>query len=347
MVIDLAALAANWGRVRAAVPAAAVAAVLKRDAYGLGLQPVARALAAAGCRTFFVADAAEGRRLHRVAPEAEIFLLDAPGGAADRGFVPVIGSLDGLARAGPGQVALLVDSGIGRLGLTGAEVARLAAEPGRLTGRELRLVMTHLAGYTRPEDPANRMQLAAFRALAAALPPAPLSAATSSFAFAGREWHLDLVRVGSALYGVSTAAVPGYDPVPVVRVEAPVIAVRTLAARSPLGYYRRRADRPTRIATIALGYADGLPAAFTERAAAYVDGQPAPFVAEATMALTTIDVTGLPPDRPAPGDWVEILGPSQDANALGAVLGLNPNRLLTGFGASQRRLYRSAPDARP
>lgn len=346
MSIDLAAIAANWRRVRAAVPDAAVAAVLKRDAYGLGLAPVARALAAEGCRAFFVADAAEGRRLRRVAPDAEIFLLDAPPGAS-RGLVPVIASLDGLPRATPGPIALLLDSGIGRLGLTAADVARLAAEPGRLAGHDLRLVMTHLAGFTRPDDPANCGQLAAFRALAAMLPAAPLSAATSSFAFAGRTWHLDLVRVGSALFGVRTADVPGYDPAPVVRVEAPVLAVRTLAAGAPLGYYRRRVERPTRIATLALGYADGLPAGFTERAAAFVDGRPAPFVAEATMTLTTIDVSDLPPGRPAPGDLVEILGPNQDANALGAALGLNPNRLLTAFGASLRRRYAPAPGAWP
>lgn len=347
MSIDLAAVAANWRRVRAVVPDAAVAAVLKRDAYGLGLEPVAGALAAEGCRAFFVADAGEGRRLRRVAPDAEVFLLDGAGSGASRDFVPVIASLDGLARAAPGPIALLLDSGIGRLGLTAADVTRLAAEPDRLAGHDLRLIMTHLAGFTRPDDPANCGQLAAFRTLAAVLPAAPLSAATSSFAFAGRAWHLDLVRVGSALFGIRTADVPGYDPSPVVRVEAPVVAVRALAPGEPLGYYRRRVERPTRIATLALGYADGLPADFTERAVAFVDGRPAAFVAEATMTLTTIDVTGLPPGRPAPGDWVEILGPNRDANALGAALGLNPNRLLTAFGASQPRRYRPASGAGP
>jgi alanine racemase len=347
MWIDLAAVAANWRLVRAAVPDAEVAAVLKRDAYGLGLEPVVQTLTSEGCRAFFVADAAEGRRLQSVAPGAEIFLLDAPGGAVGSSFVPVIESLESLERVTAGRLALLLDSGIGRLGLTGEEVARLAAEPGRLTGRDLRLVMTHLAGFTRPEDPANLDQLAAFRALAALLPPAPLSAATSSFTFAGRRWQLDLVRVGSALFGVRTAEVPGYDPTPVVRVEAPVIAVRSLAAGAPLGYYRRRSDRPTRVATIALGYADGLPPGFTERAAAFVEGQRAAFVAEATMALTTIDVSDLPPDRPAVGDWVEIIGPNQDANAIGVLLGLNPNRLLTAFGASQRRFYAPARGPEP
>jgi alanine racemase len=345
MWIDLVAVAENWRRVRAVVPDATVAAVLKRDAYGLGLEPLARVLASEGCRAFFVADAGEGRRLRRIAPEAEIFLLDAPGGGGARGFVPVISSLDDLSRAAPGPVALLIDSGIGRLGLESAEVACLAAEPARLGGYDLRLVMTHLAGFTEPGERANREQLAAFQALAADLPPAPLSAATSSFTFAGREWQLDLVRVGSALLGVRTAEVPGYEPAPVVRVEAPVIAVRSLAAGQPLGYYRRHVDRPTRIATLGLGYADGLPMGFTDVAAAYVDGQPAPFVAEATMALTTIDVSDLPPRRPVPGEWVEIIGPNQDADALGAALGLNPNRLLTAFGASQRRRYLPVPGA--
>lgn len=347
MSIDLGALSENWRRVCSAVPSATVAAVVKRDAYGLGLETVAEALATSGCRAFFVEDADEGDRLRPAVPGAEIYLLDPPRGVASPPFVPVIRSLDGLARAAPGPIALLIDSGIGRLGLTAGDVACLAAEPSRLRAHDVRLIMTHLAGFTRPADPENRAQFAAFRALAASLPPAPLSAATSSFVFEGPEWHLDLVRVGSALYGIRSAMVTGYDPLPVIRVEAPVVGVRVLPAGAPLGYYRRRGDRPLRIATIALGYADGLPPGFTRRAAAYLDGERVPFVAEATMTLTTIDVTALPPDRPAPGDWVEIIGPNQDANVLGAALGVNPNRLLTVLGACQRRRYHSRPAVQP
>jgi alanine racemase len=340
LAIDLAAVADNWRRVRDATAGAEVAAVLKRDAYGLGLDAVAPVLARAGCRSVFVADAGEGRRVRAAAPDAEVFLLDGDGAGPDEPLVPVIDSLEALARCRSGSVALLLDSGIGRAGLAEAEVARLAADPGRLAGRRVALVMTYLAGFTQPDDPANRAQLAAFRALAARLPPARLSAATSSFAFAGPEWRLDLVRVGSALWGVRTADVAGYDPAPVVALTAPVVAVRTLPAGAPLGYYRHRTPRAMRIATLALGYADGLPAGFTAAAAAFVDGARAPFVAEATMSLTTIDVSALPPGRPAPGDSVEIVGPHQDVNALGARLGLNPNRLLTAFGATLPRRYR-------
>jgi alanine racemase len=338
--IDLAAVADNWRLACAAAPTATVAAVLKRDAYGLGLDAVAPVLARAGCRSIFVADAGEGRRVRALVPDAEIFLLDGTAAGPGEAFVPVIDSLGALALCRSAAVALLLDSGIGRVGLTEAETARLAADPGLLAGRRVALVMTQLAGFTWPDDPANRVQLAAFRAAAARLPPAPLSAATSSFAFAGPEWHLDLVRVGSALWGVRTAAVAGYDPAAVVTLTAPVVAVRRLPAGATLGYYRRRGPRPMHVATLALGYADGLPDGFTEHAAAWVDGVRAPFVAEATMSLTTIDVTDLPPGRPAPGDSVEIVGPRQDVNALGTALGLNPHRLLTAFGATLARRYR-------
>lgn len=345
MLVDLAAIAGNWRLVQAAVAGTAVAAVLKRDAYGLGLAAVAPRLAREGCARFFVADAPEARRLRRAVPGAEVFVIDGPDGLRPgEPFVPVIDSLAALARARPGPVALLVDSGIGRVGLTAAEVAQLA-DPARLARHPVALVMTQLAGFTRPEDPANAAQLAAFAALAAGLPPAPRSAATSSFAFAGPAWRLDLARVGSALWGVRTAPVPGYDPLPVVRIEAPVVAVRTLAPGSTLGYYRQPAARPMRVATLAIGYADGLPAGFTEQAAGFVDGSAAPFLAEATMSLSTIDVSALPPGRPAPGDLVEVVGPNQDVNALGAALGINPNRLLTGFGASLPRRYHGGAGA--
>jgi alanine racemase len=349
LTVDLAAIARNWRAVRAAVPGAAVAAVLKRDAYGLGLEAVAPTLVRAGCTRFFVSGADEGRRLRALAPDAEIYLIDGVDGAepadfAAGGLIPIIDSLPALARRGTGAraVALLVDSGIGRIGLTPAEVARLAREPGLLAGRRIALVLTYLAGFTRPETAENRAQLAAFRALAARLPPAPLSVATSSFAFAGPAWHLDMVRVGSALWGVRTADVPGYDPAPVAAVQAPVVAVREIAAGGSLGYHRWRAERATRVATLALGYSDGLPPGFTACARAFVGDLPAPFVAEATMTLSTIDISGFPPGRPAPGEMVEIVGPHQCVNALGAALDMNPNRLLAAFGAALPRSYVSS-----
>jgi alanine racemase len=344
--VDLGAIACNWRLVCDAVPGAAVAAVLKRDAYGLGLETVTPTLVRAGCRRFFVGGAEEGRLLRRLAPGAEIYLIDGLDGArpedlAGGGMIPVIDSLEALARCGTGveTVALLVDSGIGRIGLTAAEVARLEREPRLLAGRRVALILTYLAGFARPETPENRAQLAAFRELAARLPAAPLSAATSSFAFAGPDWHLDMVRVGSALWGVRTAEVPGYDPAAVVTVEAPVVAVRDIARGDSLGYCRYRAARAMRVATLAIGYSDGLPAELAAGAVVFVGGWPVPLVAEVTMTLSTIDVGGLPPGRPTRGEMVEIVGTHADINALGAALGLNPNRLLAAFGAALPRRY--------
>ena len=357
ITIDLDAVHANWRALAALVAPAECAAVVKADAYGLGAAKIVPALARAGCRTFFVATPEEGHAARLLVPEARLFALDGlfPGAAplllgAD--VAPVLSSLAEVedwareaARAGrPLPAALQIDSGLNRLGLPESEVQALAAQPALLGALDLRLVMSHLASADDPADPNNEAQRAAFERRRALLPPAPASLAASDGLMLGPDYHFDLVRPGYALYG-GQAFRGGATPVsPVVTVRARVLQVRTLETGSSVGYSATwRARRPTRIAVIAAGYADGIARALsapsdTAAAMVVVAGQRAPIVGRVSMDLITVDVTDVAGEIRR-GDLATLIGPGLTIEAMGTAAGTIGYEVLTRLGPRFVRQY--------
>ncbi len=357
ITIDLDAVQANWRALAALVAPAECAAVVKADAYGLGAAKIVPALARAGCRTFFVATPEEGHAARLLVPEARLFALDGlfPGAAplllgAD--VAPVLSSLAEVedwareaARVGrPLPAALQIDSGLNRLGLPESEVQALAAQPALLGALDLRLVMSHLASADDPADPNNEAQRAAFERRRALLPPAPASLAASDGLMLGPDYHFDLVRPGYALYG-GQAFRGGATPVsPVVTVRARVLQVRTLETGSSVGYSATwRARRPTRIAVIAAGYADGIARALsapsdTAAAMVVVAGQRAPIVGRVSMDLITVDVTDVAGEIRR-GDLATLIGPGLTIEAMGTAAGTIGYEVLTRLGPRFVRQY--------
>ena len=358
--VDLGAIVANWrllaARAAAARAGARAAAVVKADGYGLGAIAIATALAAAGCREFFVATLDEGLALRAALPGPAIGVLNGLAGAPAEAFAaarlhPVLNSLSEidawarLARArGQAQPALLhIDTGMNRLGLSAAEVARLAAEPARLTGIALAAIMTHLAEAERPETGQTAAQLARFAAARALLPAAPDSIANSAGLFA-TDTGSDLARPGAALYGVTPRPDAANPMRQVVRLSARVIGLRTLSPGERVGYEGSWvAGRPSRIATVAVGYADGLPRSTSNRASARFDGAVVPLVGRVSMDLSTFDVT----DQPGlgPGDWLELIGPDNPPDALARAAGTIGYEILTGLGPRLPRIHLPADAA--
>jgi alanine racemase len=346
LTIDLGALRRNFRRLAARLRShAACAAVVKADGYGLGADRVAQALRDEGCETFFVAHVCEAIALRKaLGAGASLFVLNglppgAEGAAAAAGLVPVCNSLEQLEawRAEAGRrgvslpVAVQVDSGMTRLGMSPGEVERLAAEPERLAGLDLRLVMSHLACADEPAHPANESQLRAFAALRRKLPPAPASLANSSGIFLGEKFHFDLARPGAALYGVNPR--PG-EPNPieaVIGLSARVIQTREVAAGTGIGYgHALLAATPLRTATISIGYADGWPR--RAAAAAYLGDLKLPFAGRVSMDSIILDVSALEPGRLRPGDLVELIGPHQGVDDVAALSGTIGYEILTGLG---------------
>ncbi len=354
LTIDLGALAENYRRLCTELNGVPCAAVVKADGYGLGLARVAPALFRAGARSFFVAQLGEAIALRGAIPEAaEIFVLNglAAGPVAEfraRRIVPVLNSLDevdtwrGEARAAgnPLPAALHIDTGMSRLGLPPGELDTLAAEPGRLDGIALSHVMSHLACADRPEHPLNAAQLAEFRAARARLPAAPASFANSSGIFLGADYHFDLARPGVALCGVNPT--PG-RPNPmrqVVRLQGKILQMREIDAPRTVGYgASHRAAGPTRVATVAVGYADGYLRSLSNRGSAWLGNQRVPVVGRVSMDLITLDVTGVSPESARPGALVDLIGPEHTADHVAEAAGTIGYEILTALGQRYHRVY--------
>ncbi|MCW5731197.1 MAG: alanine racemase [Alphaproteobacteria bacterium] len=353
LLIDLAALVANWRRIADMVAPAETAGVVKANGYGLGAAEVARALSAAGCRTFFVAHPAEALALRPLLPaDRAIFVLHgAPKGAgaalAGAGIVPVLNTLAeieafaalGRARGGL-PAAIQIDTGMTRLGLRQGEVEAIAARPGLLDGIELRLVMSHLACADERAHPMNARQQAGFEHLRRLLPPAPASLANSAGCFLGREFHLDLVRPGIALYGGRVLADGPNTMREVVRIVARILQVHAIDTPRTVGYGASHSmPAGGRIATVAVGYADGYPRALGNRGFAVIDGFRVPVVGRVSMDLLTLDVSALPSQSIRVGQDVHILGGGVPADELAALAGTIDYELFTRLGARYRRTY--------
>lgn len=348
--VDLAAIVANWRDLAARGAPGSVAAVVKADGYGLGAAEVARALIGAGCRHFFVACLEEGLALRQaIGAGAMIAVLEGfpPGADGDAALVPVLNSLADVAAhaaagraAGAARAAILhLDTGMARLGLDAGEQARLAADHALLAGLDIRYVMTHLACADEPDHPLNAEQARRFAAACAALPPMRRSFANSSGLFLGPDFASDLARPGCALYGINPT--PG-QPNPmrqVVRLDAPVLQLREIPPGATVGYGATwTAARPTRIATVAVGYADGYLRSLSGRAVAEFRGRTVPLVGRVSMDLTTFDVTDLP--ELCPGDRLTLIGGAGcSPDELAACAGTIGYEILTSLGARYRREY--------
>lgn len=363
ITIDLDRLAANWSALAALVKPAECGAVVKADAYGVGAWHVIPKLAAEGCRTFFVATVAEAIAARRLAANAEIYVLDGvmPGAAAElsvAGVRPVLSTLAdvkewaGHCRATSVRhpAALHVDTGLNRLGLSLAEVREIADDGALREAIDLKLVMSHLACADDPADPRNEQQRLAFEVRRALLPPLRASLAASDGLMLGSAYHYDLVRPGYALYG-GQASRAGAAPVrPIVRVAARVLQVADVAPGETVGYSATHTiDKPTRIATVAAGYADGVARSLSGTNAGRggfvaVRGTLAPIIGRVSMDLSTVDVSAVPGPPVERGDWVDIIGPEITMEAAGAAARTIGYEVLTRLGARFHRVYLGAKE---
>lgn len=351
--IDLAAIAENWRRLAARLaPDAQCAAVVKADAYGLGMARVAPHLADAGCALFFVATLDEGIALRRLLSAAEIAVLNGvqPGTVGEfvrARLIPVLNDLGQIAlwrkhakgRALPAMIH--VDTGMARLGVPPGEMAQLAAEPERLAGTTLRAILSHLACADAPSHPLNAEQLAAFRAALAHLPRAPASLAASSGIFLGHDYHFQIARPGVALYGANPTSEHPNPMAQVVALKGRILQVRDIDRGRSVGYgAAHRMERPGRVATVAVGYADGWLRSLSHRGSAGIAGQRVPVIGRISMDLLTLDVTGIDPALARPGALVELIGGECGIDAVAAAAGTIAYEILTALGRRHYRVYR-------
>lgn len=339
LTIDLTALTDNWRALDAlSTPDVETAACVKADGYGLGAARVARALSKAGARTFCVAVAEEGAALREtLGDDTRIFVF---GGhmrgdtdmIGDLNLIPMLNSIDQVTRhleSLPGAAfGVQLDSGMNRLGMEPAEWSALRDI---LLAQAPVVIMSHLACADEASHVMNARQLAAFREMTDGA-GAPLSLAATGGVLLGEPFHFNLTRPGIGLYG----GAPFTQAKPVVRLSLPVIQTRNVAVGETVGYGNIwKATRPSKIATVSGGYADGLIRAIGRNMRLFHDGKACPLVGRVSMDLITVDVTDLPQTPKS----LDILCPEQGIEDLASAAGTIGYEILTSLGARYTRHY--------
>ncbi len=360
LTIDLDALVANWKLLAERSKPAQTSAVVKANAYGLGIEYVVPVLWDAGCRTFFVALVEEGLRVKAIAPEARVFVLNGLFAEArsffeTSGLVPVLGShyeIDLWAHANASSglnlpYALHVDTGMNRLGLTVAEAIDFATQAKDMPV----LVMTHLATADEPGHLLTQRQIESFQQLRTAFAGIESSVSNSSGIFHPVGIGSDLSRPGIAMYGGEPLAGEPNPMRPVVTVEARVVQIRTGLKGETSGYGATALlERDTRIAICSTGYADGylrsasgsgtpLRIAVRKGGEGFVAGHKVPVIGRVTMDMTSFDITDLPEDAVKPGDYIELFGHNILLDEAARAAGSIGFELLTGLGNRYHRRY--------
>lgn len=362
LTVDLGAMADNWRDMARRSGRARTAAVVKADAYGLGIEDAGQTFYRAGARDFFVATVSEGVTLRPYVPQARIFVLSGvwPGQEADvigSDLVPVIASEEQLshwtavcAQGGEHPCALQVDTGFNRLGLTVDDALYLADDPCRPASFDPVLVLSHLACGDTPSASMNRAQLESFQKVAAAYEGVESSLSASAGIFLGPEYHFDLTRPGIALYGGEAVNDVPNPMRPVATAEARIVMIREAGEGQTVSYggtYLLK--RASRLAIAAVGYADGyqrslsgsgIPLREMGRSGAYgfVNGYKVPVAGRVTMDLTIFDVTDVPTNAVRAGDYIELFGRNVPLDEVARAAGTIGYELLTSLGLRYERL---------
>ena len=352
--IDIAALVENYRIMDTQSGEAQAAAVVKADAYGLGIDAVVPALCAAGCKAFFVAHAQEGAHVRSRAPDADIYVLnglivDAYAFYIEHRLIPCLIDPAQIrawnrycAAHAPQKAALYLETGFNRLGITLADIMTLTSED--FAHFELALIMSHLACAEHTQHKMNPAQLELFHTMCALLPSAPTSLANSSGVFLGSEYHFDMTRCGIALYGGLACMDTDCALQPVVSLSAHILAIREITVGETVGYGADfTASAPMSIAIISAGYGDGILRASGHAAPPftdiYINEHPVPIIGRVSMDSFVVDITNIPP--PQIGTCVELLGAHANLAQIAAQCGTIAHELLTRLGKRYQTIYKN------
>lgn len=353
LTIDLDAIADNFLKLKKIAAPAGISAVVKANGYGLGIAPVARTLHGAGCRTFFVAHLDEGICLRKILPygDTEIGVLNGlmPGAEEvyeEHTLLPTLNDLGQVeqwnaycARKNNMLPASIhFDTGMTRLGLPCYEAEMLFSDPSRRAAFKTRFAMSHMACADMPRHPQNTEQRERFRIVADRMKDATAMLSASSATFLGSDWHFDMIRPGVALFGVAPNAERPNPMRSVVTLTSKILQLQHVDADTGVGYGAAyRTGRPTRLATVAVGYADGYLRCLGNRAKAYMGRHEVPVVGRISMDLVTIDVTDVPEEDIL--EHIDLIGPRHTVDDLAAEAGTIGYEILTLLGHRYARHY--------
>jgi alanine racemase len=335
-------------------PDCAAAVVVKANAYGLGVAPVAAALQKAGADKFFIATLAEALELRTiVGKKPDIYMLH---GFEEAGcdlykaeaITPVLSSVHEIesyaafaAREETAFPAVIhIDTGMNRLGLKKQDMEKTASKLGSI---DLRYVMSHFACADEKNHPMNEAQYKAFQAAAQMFPGTKKSLANSAGIFRSPEYHFDMIRPGMSLYGLNPTPETKNPMHPAIELAVEILQVKDTEDGETCGYNATyRFKKKQKLAIVSMGYADGFPRSLSNTGALYWKGHKCPLRGRVSMDLTTVDLSAVPEnDLPGPGDMLEVIGPNQSADDLAADAGTIGYEILTSLSRRYQRIYKN------
>ena len=356
LTIDLDVVTANYRLIsdRVAPSGTITGAAVKADGYGLGVKPVVRALWAAGCRDFFVAHPGEGIAVREELKDARVHVLNGPIRTAiddyiHHDLIPVLNSLGDInlwqracrERNQKLKADVHIDTGMCRLGLDLSETKALLSDADTLLdGIDVQLLMSHLASADDVKSPQSAQQLSMFKAAFEQLGIGQPSFCNSSGVFLGPDYHFKLARPGIALYGGNPTPHTDNPMGNPVTLTTRLLQVRQVGSGETVGYganYNVKA--PMKVATVAIGYADGFHRVGSNTGFATIDGHKAPIIGRVSMDLITLDVTDIPEHACTAGAIANFIGPDRTPDDLARDWQTIPYEVLTGLGRRYRRVY--------
>ncbi len=355
ITVDLNAITANYQQIQSITGSdCTVSAVVKANAYGCGIAPVAAALQNAGADKFLIATLPEGLELRSIIGEnPTIYML---GGfdpensdlyTAEK-ITPILNSIGEIenyaAFASKSDQALPaiihIDTGMNRLGLEKQDLVK-ASE--KLDGIDVQYVMSHLACADEKHHAMNEAQYETFKAAAETFPNLPKSLANSSGIFRSPNYHFDMVRPGMSLYGLNPTPETKNPMQPAVTLEIEILQIREARGGETCGYgATHRFEKNCKLATVSMGYADGFIRALSNKGALYWKDYKCPVRGIVSMDLTIVDLSAVPENElPAPGDMLKVIGPNQSAGDLAVACGTIGYEILTSLGRRYNRVYKN------
>lgn len=341
LTIDLDVIKANYKRLCSELGDVPCAAVVKADGYGLGVVPVTKALFEAGARTFFVAQISEGISLRKSFPDLEIHILVGPHPGSESIFIehnliPVLNSLDQIKRwNNRGLADLHVETGMTRLGISLSEIDQVPDD------LNIDVLMSHFACADDPAHPLNAEQIKNFNIARKRLPYQRASLANSSGIFLSQDTHFDLGRPGCALYGINPTPQQTSPVANPVLVQAKIVQVHKIDTPLSVGYgATQQLQVGQKIATLAMGYADGYLRSLSSKGSAYIDDMETPILGRVSMDLISIDVSTIEDDKCQAGQLVDVIGPHNTPDQLAKRGGTIGYEILTNLGQRYHRVYK-------
>ena len=356
MMVDLQAIQHNYVLTQAHLkPGCQIAAVVKADSYGLGMSQISQALYAQGCRIFCVAFIEEGVRLRQALPyhDAQIIVFC---GVLERTedyffeshLIPVLVDLGQVSRWSKfGQLKnqvlpaiLHVDTGMTRNGLSFQDVMSLSQDPSSMDSFQLEMIISHLASSDEPENPQNEEQRQAFERCLKMLPQTAVSLANSNGIALGEAYHYDYVRPGLGLYGYADPYPERHNLRASLALYASIVQIQEAHLGQSVGYNATyQCKTPKRLATLGIGYADGIMRELSNKGHVYIGEFSAPIVGRISMDFMMVDVTDIPDSLCQVGAWVSVYSSAQNLREMASLAGTNPYELLTSQGKRAYRIY--------